>query len=123
MKTEEFINLLGQSYTISKDLTGSIGVGSGGTINVSTGTGTATANPHQFIVRSSPPVTTVDVLQHKYPVDTSKAAVDQIEHLIHLLENTEEQNQQSAVKHLTYAKAFLEKMLLDKINQKTNGHS
>lgn len=126
MKTEEYINLLGQSYTVPANLSGSIGVGSG-TISISTGTGTA--NPHQFIARTLPPVTLLEVLQQTYydQPDPSKAVIDQIQDLIDKLSQTtidhKDENQLSAVKHLTYAKAFLEKMLLDKINEKTNGHS
>jgi hypothetical protein len=120
METKEFINLLGQSYRIPVGLTGSIDTGSR-LIGVS---GITTENPEYQVVSRYITDNILDIYeQQKNPIDTSKAAVDQIEQLIHLLENTEEENQLSAVKHLTYAKAFLEKMLLDKINKKTNGHS
>lgn len=55
--------------------------------------------------------------------ESSQDVIDQIGKLMDKLSITEDENQLNAVKHLTYAKAFLEKMLLDKINEKTNGDS
>ena len=43
--------------------------------------------------------------------------IDQIGEMTTKLSDTDDQNQLNAVKHLNYAKAYLEKMLLDKLNQ------
>jgi hypothetical protein len=44
--------------------------------------------------------------------------IDQIGEMTTKLSDSDDQNQINAVKHLTYAKAYLEKMLLDKLNNK-----
>lgn len=49
--------------------------------------------------------------------------IDRIGRIMDQLMLTEDENHIQALKHLTYAKAYLEKSLLDKINEKTNGDS
>ena len=44
--------------------------------------------------------------------------IDNIQELISRMESTEDEEMQKACKHLTFAKAYLEKMVLDKLNQK-----
>ena len=48
----------------------------------------------------------------------NEGTIDQISSLINKLSDTENENQLNAVKHLTYAKAYLDKILLDTLNQK-----
>jgi hypothetical protein len=48
----------------------------------------------------------------------NEGTIDQISSLISKLSDTENENQLNAVKHLTYAKAYLDKILLDTLNQK-----
>lgn len=44
--------------------------------------------------------------------------IDELTLMIASLEKDEDEQMQKAVKHLTFAKAYLEKMVLDKLNQK-----
>ena len=47
-----------------------------------------------------------------------KNTVDKIKELILSLEDNKDEQTQKAVKHLTFAKVYLEKMVLDKLNEK-----
>lgn len=115
METKDILQLLEEQFRVSGS----------GTMNLTgtstTGVGTITTTPltgnSTYIVPSyfNGPIISTE--------EESKVAIDQIGRLMDKLCITEDENQLNAVKHLTYAKAFLEKMLLDKINEKTNGDS
>jgi hypothetical protein len=133
METNNLLNILSGELPAAGSYIISAGSSSGSIIAGSTSisVGTSTANGHTFLLNSPgvnfslPTNLPLDVFQQKYyeQPDLSEAVIDQITSLIDKLSATEDQNQLHAVKHLTYAKAFLEKMLLDKINEKTNGDS
>lgn len=115
METNDILQLLEDQFRVSGSgtmyLTGT-GTGIGSTLTTAPLSGSST-----YIVPSyfNGPIISTE--------EESKVAIDQIGRLMDKLCITEDENQLNAVKHLTYAKAFLEKMLLDKINEKTNGDS
>ena len=126
METSEILQMLSQSFstdgtavltgtgtttTISTANSGSIGI-----LNPGTSSGTT------YYVQNYPKYGYTDVIN---PVENDpQNAIDEIGRIIDkLMLNDDNENQNQAVKHLTYAKAYMEKILLDKINEKTHGHS
>ena len=116
METNYILQLLEEQFLVSgsgsMNLTGPSTTGIGSTITTTPLTGNSTYIAPSYF--NGPIISTEE---------ESKVAIDQIGRLMDKLCITEDENQLNAVKHLTYAKAFLEKMLLDKINEKTNGDS
>lgn len=100
-----------------------------------TGTGTVSVGSGAINVINSLPgltnwtVATPNTVYHMggYGISTiheePKQLIDRIGRIIDQVMLIEDENHLQALKHLTYAKAYLEKSLLDKINEKTNGDS
>jgi hypothetical protein len=124
METNEILAMMSNSSTANFPLTGTVSTGS--SIGVlTTGTTGSSITTHQVTLPEMENFVGLALngyWEQKKESD-SKSAVTQLEKIISKLSNTDNENQLNAVKHLTYAKAYLEKMLLDIINQKTNGDS
>ncbi len=98
----------GQSITVSSSSTNTINGILGGTT-----TGTTYVTP-SYIMHGG----VYGTIEEIEPPVVPENVIDELTLMIASLEKDEDEQMQKAVKHLTFAKAYLEKMVLDKLNQK-----
>lgn len=100
----------GQSITVS---TASTGTGTGTISSILGGTTTGTTYTRSYITHGGV-YGTIETIE---PPVVPENVIDELTLMISSLEKEEDEQMQKAVKHLTFAKAYLEKMVLDKLNQ------
>jgi hypothetical protein len=93
----------------------SITVSTGSSINgILGGTTTGTTYTPSYIMHGG----VYGTIEEIDPPVVPENVIDELTLMIASLEKDEDEQMQKAVKHLTFAKAYLEKMVLDKLNQK-----
>jgi hypothetical protein len=102
----------GQSITVTTGSNVTTGSSITGILNGTT-TGTTYYTP-QYVMNQG----VYGTIENIEPPVVPENVIDELTLMIASLEKDEDEQMQKAVKHLTFAKAYLEKMVLDKLNQK-----
>lgn len=105
----------GQSITVNtgSSITGTVNTLPGTISGILTGTTTGKTYTPSYITHGGVYGTIEEIDTPVVPENV----IDELTLMIASLEKEEDEQMQKAVKHLTFAKAYLEKMVLDKLNQ------